>query len=161
MNNVYVQLGGNLGNRKGFLDKACELISEHIGTVVKKSMIYESTPWGVDNQGYFLNQVLLIKTRFNPFELLEKILEIEKIMGRIRLEKWGERIIDIDVLFYDGIILETETLCIPHSHISKRRFVLKPMNDIASEYLHPKLNQTIAELLEKCLDDEKVELYEE
>tara|TARA_E500000331_G_C16804259_1_gene517959 strand:- start:48 stop:533 length:486 start_codon:yes stop_codon:yes gene_type:complete len=161
MNNVYIQLGGNLGNRKGFLEKACELISENIGQVVKKSMIYESTPWGVGNQGYFLNQVLLIKTRFNPFELLEKILEIEKIMGRIRLEKWGERIIDIDVLFYDDIILETETLCIPHSHISKRRFVLKPMSDIASEYLHPKLNQTITELLEKCLDDEKVELYEE
>ena len=161
MNNVYVQLGGNLGDRKGFLEKACELISEHIGTVVKKSMIYESTPWGVDNQGYFLNQVLLIKTRFNPFKLLEKILEIEKIMGRIRLEKWGERIIDIDVLFYNDIIIEAETLCIPHSHISKRRFVLKPMNDIASKYLHPKLNLTISELLEKCLDEEKVEVYEE
>ena len=161
MNNAYIQLGGNLGNRKGFLEKACELISENIGPIVEKSMIYESTPWGVGNQGYFLNQVLLIKTRFNPFELLEKILEIEKKIGRIRLEKWGERIIDIDVLFYDDIILETETLCIPHSHISKRRFVLKPMNDIASKHLHPKLNLTISELLGKCLDEEKVEVYEE
>ena len=119
MNNVYVQLGGNLGNRKGFLEKACELISEHIGTVVKKSMIYESTPWGVDNQGYFLNQVLLIKTRFNPFELLEKILEIEEIMGRIRLEKWGERIIDIDILFYDDIFLK-QKLYVSHIAIFQK-----------------------------------------
>ena len=80
-------------------------------------------------------------------------------MGRIRIEKWGERIIDIDILFIDDLIIESENLCIPHEFIAKRKFVLQPMCEIAPGFIHPKLNKTISQLLEECIDDEKVNVY--
>ena len=103
MNKIFLQLGSNLGDRCENLLKATRLISEEIGSVISISNIYESTPWGVDNQRNFLNQVLCVQTKIDPFIILENALQIEKEMGRIRIEKWGERIIDIDILFIDEI----------------------------------------------------------
>ena len=160
MNTVYLQLGSNIGDRKKFLKAAEFSISKDLGVIEKKSKIYESSPWGVENQGSFLNQVLLLETDVKPFDLLDIILNIEKEMGRVRIEKWGERIIDIDILFYNDNIIETNNLCIPHPYISKRRFVLSPLDEIAKNYIHPILQKTINKLLLECLDEEKVSVYE-
>jgi 2-amino-4-hydroxy-6-hydroxymethyldihydropteridine diphosphokinase len=103
---------------------------------------------------------LLLETDVKPFDLLDIILNIEKEMGRVRIEKWGERIIDIDILFYNDEIIETNNLCIPHPYISKRRFVLSPLDEIAKNYIHPILQKTINKLLLECLDEEKVSVYE-
>ena len=159
MNEVYLQLGSNIGDRLDNLDQSIKNISERIGNVLEKSSVYESTPWGVENQRNFLNQVIFVKSNFDPYTILDLVLQIEKDMGRIRIEKWGERIIDIDILFIDDLIIESENLCIPHEFIAKRKFVLQPMCEIARAFIHPKLNKTISQLLEECIDEEKVNVY--
>ena len=159
MNEVYLQLGSNIGDRLGNLDQSIKIITERIGNVLENSNVYESTPWGVENQRNFLNQVIFVKSNFDPYTILDLVLQIEKDMGRIRIEKWGERIIDIDILFIDDLIIESENLCIPHEFIAKRKFVLQPMCEIAPGFIHPKLNKTISQLLEECIDDEKVNVY--
>ena len=159
MNNAYLQLGSNIGDRKKFLEVAESFISKDLGVIKKKSKIYESSPWGVDNQRFFLNQVLLLKTNLDSSNLLISIESIEKKMGRVRVKKWGERIIDIDILFFNNEIIETPDLYIPHRYISKRRFVLEPLFEIASNLNHPKYNKTISQLLEECIDKEKVEIH--
>tara|TARA_B110000914_G_scaffold182784_1_gene165602 strand:- start:508 stop:993 length:486 start_codon:yes stop_codon:yes gene_type:complete len=160
MNQVYLQLGSNLGDREIFLQTARDLISKELGLIEKSSKIYESTPWGVDDQDCFLNQVLLLSTSIEPHELLKLILVIEKKIGRIRIGRWGERVIDIDILFYNDNIIETIDLCIPHKYLSKRRFVLMPLCEIAENLNHPKHNKTILELFNECIDEEKVEIYD-
>ena len=159
MNEVYLQLGSNIGDRLDNLDQSIKIITERIGNVLEKSSVYESTPWGVENQRNFLNQVIFVKSNFDPYTILDLVLQIEKDMGRIRIEKWGERIIDIDILFFDDLIIESENLCIPHEFIAKRKFVLQPICEIAPAFIHPKLNKTIIQLLEECIDDEKVNVY--
>ena len=159
MNEVYLQLGSNIGDRLDNLDQSIKIINERIGNVLEKSSVYESTPWGVENQRNFLNQVIFVKSNFDPYTILDLVLQIEKDMGRIRIEKWGERIIDIDILFIDDLIIESENLCIPHEFIAKRKFVLQPMCEIAPGFIHPKLNKTIRQLLEECIDEEKVNVY--
>lgn len=159
MNEVYLQLGSNIGDRLDNLDQSIKIITERIGNVLEKSSVYESTPWGVENQRNFLNQVIFVKSNFDPYTILDLVLQIEKDMGRIRIEKWGERIIDIDILFIDDLIIESENLCIPHEFIAKRKFVLQPMCEIARAFIHPKLKKTISQLLEECIDEEKVNVY--
>ena len=159
MNEVYLQLGSNIGERLDNLNQSIKIITERIGNVLEKSSVYESTPWGVENQRNFLNQVIFVKSNFDPYTILDLVLQIEKDMGRIRIEKWGERIIDIDILFIDDLIIESENLCIPHEFIAKRKFVLQPMCEIAPDFIHPKLNKTISQLLEECIDEEKVNVY--
>ncbi|HIL66675.1 MAG TPA: 2-amino-4-hydroxy-6-hydroxymethyldihydropteridine diphosphokinase, partial [Flavobacteriales bacterium] len=100
-NKVFLQLGSNMGGREEYLQNAYKLLAEEIGAIQKESKIYESVPWGVENQNNFLNQVLEIQSEFSAEEVLEKVLQIEDKIGRIRNEKWGERIIDIDILFYN------------------------------------------------------------
>jgi len=147
MHTVFLQLGSNIGNRKNYLIEAIKSIEEVMGSIVTLSKIYESTPWRADGQGNYLNQVL------------HEALQIEKKMGRVRLEKWGQRIIDIDILFYNDEIIETVELCIPHKHIHERLFVLKPLAEIASDFIHPKYKLSIQELFNNCPDLEKVEQY--
>ena len=159
MNEVYLQLGSNIGERLDNLNQSIKIITERIGNVLEKSSVYESTPWGVENQRNFLNQVIFVKSNFDPYTILDLVLQIEKDMGRVRIEKWGERIIDIDILFIDDFIIESENLCIPHEFIAKRKFVLQPMCEIAPDFIHPKLNKTISQLLEECIDEEKVNVY--
>ena len=159
MNTVFLQLGSNMDDRNAHLKNANKLIAEDIGTIQKKSKIYESVPWGVENQNNYLNQVLEIKSKFLAEEVLEKVLQIEDKIGRIRNEKWGERIIDIDILFFNDLIVEKEGICIPHIHLHNRKFVLIPLNEIAADFVHPKYNKTIGDLLADCKDSEKVEEY--
>jgi 2-amino-4-hydroxy-6-hydroxymethyldihydropteridine diphosphokinase len=159
MNQVFLQLGSNLGEREHLLFSATTLINDKIGNVVSKSKVYESTPWRVEGQENYLNQIVKIDTEFTPELTLQFALEIEEKLGRVRIEKWGERLIDIDIIFFNDEIIETSDLCIPHKHMHERNFVLEPLNEIASDYMHPKYKKTIAELLEQSKDAEKVEEY--
>ena len=157
MNIVYLQLGSNLGDRKHLLKEAILLIRDRIGVVIEHSKVYESAPWRVDGQPNYLNQVVKIKTEFQAEEVLNMSLDIENKLGRRRIEKWGERLIDIDISFYNDLIIETANLCVPHKHMHERKFVLIPLNEIASKMIHPKYNKTIADLLKECHDVELVQ----
>jgi 2-amino-4-hydroxy-6-hydroxymethyldihydropteridine diphosphokinase len=152
MNTAYLLIGGNLGNRKLNLENAVIFIKQQCGQVVKKSLLYETAAWGNTNQPAFLNQVLRVETLLNARQLIRKILKIEKTMGRVRLEKLGPRIIDIDILFFNQEIIELNFLTIPHPEIQNRRFALQPLSEIAPGLVHPILKKTINELLNDCSD---------
>ena len=156
MSTAYLLIGGNLGNRKENLSKATELIREQCGTVVKASSLYETAAWGMTEQPSFLNQALEIATSLNAKQLMRTILKIEKMMARVRKEKFGPRTIDIDILFYENEIHDLLFLKIPHPELQNRRFVLVPLAEINSELQHPVLKKTIAELLEECPDNLEV-----
>lgn len=160
MNTIFLQLGSNLGDRLSFLKRSENLIEEFIGKLEKRSLVYESTPWGVKNQANFLNSVIIVKSNLSAEDILEKCQEIEQKLERERKEKWGERTIDIDILFYNKEVIEKENLKVPHPLISERRFVLIPLNEINSEFIHPEKKETISELLKKCNDTEVVKIYE-
>ncbi len=159
MNIVFLQLGSNLGEREVLLQDAITAIEDKVGFVIEKSKVYESTPWRVEGQENYLNQILKVKTEMLADDVLSAILDIEKELGRVRLEKWGERLIDIDIIFYNDAIIETPHLCIPHKHMHERMFVLTPLHNIAPDMLHPKYNKTVEELLQICTDTELVKEY--
>ena len=156
MSTAYLLIGGNLGNRKDNLLKAASLITEQCGALTKSSSIYETAAWGITDQPSFLNQALAISTSVNARQLLRKILKIEKEMGRIRKEKLGPRIIDIDILLFENEIHDLRFLKIPHPEMQNRRFVLTPLAEINSGLQHPVLKKSIAQLLEECPDNLEV-----
>ena len=148
---VYLLLGSNLGNRKEIIDKAVELLRQKVGVIILQSKDYETAPWGVTDQPDFLNLVVSIETRLKPFEILEKTQSIENQLGRVRKEKWGARLIDIDILFYGNEIIDEPNLKIPHPLLQERDFALSPLVEIAPDFVHPVLGQTILELREKLI----------
>ncbi|SHG96538.1 2-amino-4-hydroxy-6-hydroxymethyldihydropteridine diphosphokinase [Tepidibacter thalassicus] len=157
MNNVYLSLGTNIGDREKYLNDAIDLISELENTkIVKISKVYETKPWGYTNQENFLNLCLKINTGLSPHELLNKCQEIEKILKRERIIRWGPRTIDIDILIYDDIICNGENLTLPHPRIQERAFVLVPLMDL-NENLVVK-NKRVKEWL-KLVDVEEVKEY--
>ena len=160
MNIVYIQLGSNIGDRMSFIEQSLDLIKKNIGEILDESKIYESSPWGVKNQSYFLNSIIKVSSILSAKECLKKSQEIEKIIGRIRKKKWGARQIDIDLLFFNNEIISTDNLIIPHPHITERKFVLVPLAEIDGNYIHPKLKKNIFALLIQCKDVEKVSVYE-
>jgi 2-amino-4-hydroxy-6-hydroxymethyldihydropteridine diphosphokinase len=137
-----------LGNRENLLIQAEEAITEWVGPIDARSSIVETAPWGKTDQPHFLNSVLRVKTRLPPIQLMEMLLQIEQDMGRNRAEKWGPRTIDIDLLFYDSRIINEPGLCVPHPHMHEREFVLKPLVEIAPDFVHPVMLKTMSELLE-------------
>ena len=157
-NQIYLHTGTNLGDREANLKRANERIMEEIGPIEKASRVYRTKAWGITDQPDFLNQALLVSTHLSPFELLEKIQDIERRMGRAREIKWGERIIDIDILFYNNEVIDTETLTIPHPYLHYRNFVLLPLMDIAAGLVHPVFGLTIAELYARSEDTLAVEV---
>jgi 2-amino-4-hydroxy-6-hydroxymethyldihydropteridine diphosphokinase len=154
--NVFLSIGSNIGDRMTNLRQALGLIEKNIGKVAKKSHIYETQPWGEPNQDAFLNQVVMINTSLEPREMLEKITRIEREMGRERKEKWGPRVIDVDILFYGKRIIRDKGLEIPHPELHKRGFVLVPLMEIAPEFEHPILLKQIDELYMDCEDNSDV-----
>ncbi len=157
-NGVYLLLGSNLGKRKENLLLALRSI-QHIGPVLTVSRIYQTQAWGNTQQPDFLNQVIQIAFKNSPKELLKKILTIENDMGRVRTDKWGPRIIDIDILFAGITVVNERDLIIPHPQLQMRRFTLLPLAEIAPEFIHPVLNKTCQQLLTECVDHSVVELY--
>jgi len=152
MKGIYLLLGSNLGQRRANLGRAWELIDKHAGPVKMVSSIYETEPWGRSNQQYFFNQAVQINTSLSPLELLETIHRIESKLGRIRYQKWAERLIDVDILYYDNKVIESDSLTIPHPELHNRMFTLIPMAEIAPLFNHPVLGKTSVELLQECND---------
>lgn len=157
MHTVYLLTGSNIGDSYTHLMQARKSIALRAGEVIKASSVYKTEPWGNKNQQDFLNQVLQVNTELEPLDLLRTVLGIEQEMGRNREEKWGPRIIDIDILFYDTLIIDSEELRVPHPYLHERRFTLLPLHEIAPELVHPKIKQPVSVLLANCPDTSVVE----
>lgn len=147
-----ILLGSNLGDRAAQLSEACRQIEAQAGHIMFRSHLYETAAWGKTDQPSFFNQALIIQTDHSPSTLLESLLSIEKESGRVREEKWGQRTLDIDILYYNSDIMTTPSLKIPHPGIPDRRFVLVPVCELMPEYIHPVLNVSNEELLKRCSD---------
>jgi len=152
MNKAYLLTGGNLGNRSNNLIYASKLVEQYLGKIVRRSSVYRTAAWGFTDQPDFYNQALEIQTQLSPEQLLEKLLTIEKQMGRKRDVKLGPRIIDIDILLFDNEIIDQPHLTIPHLHLHERRFALTPLAEIDPNIIHPVLHKTIQQLLLECTD---------
>ena len=156
VHHLYLLLGANLGDRKQTLVSVYQKVTNNVGVVTAQSALYETAAWGVTDQPAFLNQVLRVDTYLMPADVLAKTQAIEQQLGRVRAEKWGARTIDIDLLFYDDLILNTPTLTLPHPLLHKRRFTLIPLAELAPDLLHPILNMSVADLLTRCPDESEV-----
>jgi 2-amino-4-hydroxy-6-hydroxymethyldihydropteridine diphosphokinase len=152
MNIAYLLIGGNEGDRVENLAKACGNIAVSAGRILRRSALYETAPWGKPGQPDFLNQALEVETGLEAATLMDVLLGIEEKMGRRRTEKYGARIIDIDILFFNDAVIRTPHLTVPHPEVQNRRFALEPMDEIASCYIHPVTGQSIHDLLLACPD---------
>ncbi len=162
MNQVVLLLGGNIGNVKSVFSETIKLIETLCGKLLLKSNLYESEAWGFSSNNNFLNQAIKIETELSAMDLLKSTQSIELKLGREQKTsiEYQSRLIDIDILFYNSDIINTETLIIPHSKLHLRKFTLDCLMDIIPSYIHPKLKQSIRELHEQCTDTVKVWPYE-
>jgi 2-amino-4-hydroxy-6-hydroxymethyldihydropteridine diphosphokinase len=149
MSLAYIGIGSNLGNRQKNCLRAIELLTGKKIIVTKRSSLYETEPWGIKDQPKFLNMVIEIETKLNPKKLLVILKDIENEVGRKESLKWGPRVIDLDILLVDNLILNQDDLIIPHPLMHKRDFVLRPLAEIAPDVKHPLLKLSIDELLQK------------
>lgn len=152
MHQAYILLGTNLGNRLSYLQQATTYISQQIGEVLAISSIYETAAWGLTDQPSFYNQVLVVKTSFEPEKLMQQLLDIETQLGRIRTIKFGPRTIDIDILLIDDLVNNSAILQLPHPALPQRRFALMPLAEVAPSLCHPVEKKTISQLLQACTD---------
>jgi 2-amino-4-hydroxy-6-hydroxymethyldihydropteridine diphosphokinase len=157
--NIYLLLGSNLGDREQIMIDAVEQIAHQIGDVLKESSVYETAPWGLMDQPSFLNKVIEVSTNLSPTQVLETILSIEEALGRVRDQRWGARLIDIDLLYYGHLVLDAEHLTIPHPRLSERRFTLVPLCEIAADFEHPVFRRSNQALLALCKDEGEVLRY--
>lgn len=159
---VYLCLGSNSGDRLKLIEQAVGFLNlaQDI-KLIRTSALYETEPWGVKNQNWFLNMAVEIKTSLSPQDLLVKLQNIERTLGRNREKeiRWGERPIDIDIIFYDNLVLETDVLTIPHKFMHKRAFVLVPLLELIPDFVHPVFNITISQLYDNLEEVEEVYLY--
>lgn len=159
MNRAYLLTGSNLGNKEENLAQATEMISKNAGIITSASSIYETAPWGHTDQPPFLNQALELSTALTARQLIRRILKTEKQMGRERKEKYGPRLIDIDILLFNDEKHNYPLLKVPHPEMQHRRFALTALAEIAGEVMHPVLLKTISSLLNECTDPLEVKKY--
>ncbi len=157
MSKVFLGIGTNLGDRELNLEKAVEKIGEHIGRILQSSSVYETPPWGFDAENDFLNMVVSVETSLTPSEIIKKIVAIESMLGRERDQnRYSSRVIDIDILLYDDLVITEKGLKIPHRLMHERRFVLVPLCELAPDLIHPILQKSMSLLLEECRDRSKI-----
>jgi len=150
---VLIALGGNQGDVHACFKSARKSIAEHPDCdLLQSSLLYQTPPLGPAGQANYLNAVIAINTSLKPLDLLRTLQNIENTHGRVRQEHWGSRTLDLDILAYDALLLESDTLTIPHSQLHLRQFVLQPLCDIAPQWLHPSIKRNASELLQSLLD---------
>ena len=140
-------LGSNLGDRQKYIDTALSRIGETIGTVIKKTSVHETPAWGLTDQPNFLNMAVEVQTYLQPLELLEKTQAVEESLGRVRIQKWGARTLDIDILYCGDLVMNDAKLVIPHPFLHQRKFTLELLNELAPGFKHPVLEKTNSVLL--------------
>lgn len=160
MSTAYLLLGSNDGDRVKIIESAIERINQlaHV-QVSNTSSLYETAAWGKIHLPPHINIAVVVETTLTPADLLSQLLAIELTLGRERQEKWGQRTIDIDIIFFDQDIIETTDLIVPHPLMQQRRFVLVPLNEIIPNYIHPKFQLSVATLLSNSQDELPVEKY--
>lgn len=150
---LVLSLGSNLGNRYAYLLRAIQKIEKYFNSKPVIAHFYETPPWGNKNQSRFINTAIYLHTDIPLDQCLKKVQAIEKEMGRLKTEKWGPRMIDIDILFYEDDVVEIDELVVPHQYLHQRAFVLKPLQDILPNFIHPLKNKTIIQLIEDIDDN--------
>lgn len=153
---VFILVGSNVGDRAALLERACASVGCVCGRVVAKSPVYESEPWGFEAEQWFLNQVVEIETELPPDDLMLRLLDIERDLGRDRTtlhEGYVSRTMDLDILYFGNQVIETEYVTSPHPRLHLRRFTLMPLCDLCPEMVHPRLKMTNAKLLQVCCDN--------
>ncbi len=143
----FLLLGSNIGDRLSYLKAARRSIENNDTSIIKVSKIYETDAWGKRDQANFLNQAIEVHTILSPIELLQHCQKIESKLARERKEKWGPRTIDIDIMYYENLIIETEELSIPQKNLENRSFALSPLHDLCPKKMHPILNKSTSILL--------------
>lgn len=159
-NKVYLLAGGNLNKTAATYKKLFLLLESSIGRIIEKSNFYESEAWGFASTNNFINIALLVHTYLSPEEVLIQLLSIEKQLGRISKtnnKAYSDRSMDLDIIFFNDNILETESLTIPHPHMHERMFVLMPLSEIAPDFVHPIFGKTIQELKNECKDTLRIQ----
>ena len=156
-----ILIGSNQGQRELTISQSIKMLAERCGEVFLLSSLYETEPWGFIAEQNFLNQVVALDTEMNPYDLLRELLMIEKELGRKRhdVEGYESRPIDLDILYYDDMIINDDDLILPHPRLHKRRFALMPLCDIAADFIHPVFNRSNRKLLNECEDISEVKLY--
>jgi 2-amino-4-hydroxy-6-hydroxymethyldihydropteridine diphosphokinase len=157
MSNVYLLIGGNRGDRLSYLKEAVNRIRQDIGSIILSSSVYETEPYGFKDESMFLNQCLLVETELQPRQILKSITEIETSLGRKKKKGTMQgRTIDIDILFYDDLIIHNKWLIIPHPEFHKRNFAIIPVSEINPGFIHPVFGKKVKDLLEESTDTHKV-----
>ncbi len=156
-NKVLISLGSNLGNREDNIKNAIQFIQLRLGNILAQSPLYQTPSWGYHDRSY-LNNVLCLSTSLDPLDLMDAFLQIELLQGRLREQGEGyqPRIIDIDIVLIEGIVINHPKLIVPHPRMHLRRFVLKPAVDIAPSWIHELKNKSLSELLKECEDNSKI-----
>ena len=158
MEQIYLCLGGNVGDTRHYLEQAINLIDNRIGTVTAKSAIYQSEPWGFNAEQEFLNQAIMVETELEPHTVLKRCLQIEADLGRIRSgDGYKPRTIDIDIIFFGNQTINQPDLTVPHPLMHLRNFVLQPLCDIAPDFVHPVFGLTVSQLAEGSIDSHRAE----
>ncbi len=156
INQLFLSLGGNLGNTREIFEGAYPLIEKKIGKISVYSSIYQTEAWGPIPQADFLNQVVLVSTTLKPEACLTELLEIEREFGRERKERWGPRTLDLDILYYSDVVIAESDLSIPHPRIAERKFILTPLAEIAPLFEDPTSGKSMVTLLADCTDNSQV-----
>lgn len=159
MENCHILFGSNMGDKNEIFAQACLLINNRCGRIVAVSSAYESEPWGFEAEEWFLNRLIIVETEQEPDEMMRRLLEIEKELGRVRQPEtkgYTSRTADLDILYFGDRVMVTESLAVPHPRLHQRRFALVPLCELVPDFVHPVFHLTQTELLERCPDNSVV-----